>query len=113
MTSEFEQLNLQPELVQAVAERGYTQPTPIQASVIPLMLSGLDVIGQAKTGTGKTAAFALPILQNLEQDQEAVQSLILAPTRELAIQVANFIYEYGHLLGVRVLAVYGGQAYDR
>lgn len=113
MTEEFLQFNLRPELVQAVVERGYTQPTPIQTSVIPLMLSGHDVIGQAKTGTGKTAAFALPILENLVEGQDAVQSLIMAPTRELAIQVANFIYEYGQFHGVRVLAVYGGQAYDR
>ena len=113
MTSEFTQLNLRPELVQAVSERGYISPTPIQKDVIPLMLSGQDVIGQAQTGTGKTAAFSLPILQNLQQDQEHVQSLVMAPTRELAMQVANFIYEYGQFYGVRVLAVYGGQPYNR
>jgi ATP-dependent RNA helicase DeaD len=106
-------MNLRPELVQAVAQRGYTTPTPIQTSVIPLMLNGQDVIGQAQTGTGKTAAFALPILNNLTPDQSHVQSLIVAPTRELAMQVADFVYEYGQIRGVGVLAVYGGQPYNR
>ena len=113
MTNDFTQMNLRPELVQAVAQRGYTTPTPIQTSVIPLMLNGQDVIGQAQTGTGKTAAFALPILNNLAPDQSHVQSLIVAPTRELAMQVADFVYEYGQISGVRVLAVYGGQPYNR
>jgi ATP-dependent RNA helicase DeaD len=111
MTTDFTQLNLRPQLVQAVTERGYLSPMPIQAAVIPVMLAGQDVLGQAKTGTGKTAAFALPILQNLNADRSHVQSLILAPTRELALQVADAITNYGCHLDVRVLAVYGGQAY--
>ena len=106
-------MNLRPELVQAVTERGYTNPTPIQSSVIPLMLSRQDVIGQAQTGTGNTAAFMLPILHNLTPNQEGVQSLIMAPTRELAIQVADFVYEYGQFHGVRVMAVYSGRSYNR
>ena len=110
MTTEFTSLNLRPELVQAITELGYNQPTPIQAALIPLMLTGADVIGQAQTGTGKTAAFALPILHNF-QPQRHVQSLILAPTRELALQVADSMTEYGKHLDVRVLAVYGGQPY--
>ncbi|MEA3439737.1 MAG: DEAD/DEAH box helicase [Chloroflexota bacterium] len=113
MTTEFTVFNLHPELVQAVAQRGYTNPTPIQSAVIPVMLTGQDVIGQAQTGTGKTAAFALPILHNLAQNQGHVQSLVLAPTRELAIQVADFMYDYGQFRGVSVLAVYGGQPYSR
>ena len=113
MTTEFDSFGLQPQLVQALVERGYTEPTPIQAGMIPLMLAGADVIGQAQTGTGKTAAFALPILQNLEPDQKLPQALVLAPTRELALQVADAFYQYGKHLGARVLAVYGGAPYGR
>ena len=113
MNTEFSQLGLHPQLVQTVTELGYTAPTPIQADVIPMLLAGHDVIGQAQTGTGKTAAFALPILQNLNPEATGVQSLILAPTRELALQVSQAFEEYGRHLKVTVLAVYGGQAYDR
>ncbi|MBN1304820.1 MAG: DEAD/DEAH box helicase [Anaerolineales bacterium] len=111
MTNDFTQLGLQAPLLQATEDLGYTDPTPIQIGVIPLMLSGQDVIGQAQTGTGKTAAFALPILQNLEAGQRVPQALVLAPTRELAMQVAEAMVDYGRHLKVRVLAVYGGQAY--
>ncbi len=110
MTTEFTSLNLREELVQAITELGYSEPTPIQAAIIPLMLKGADVLGQAQTGTGKTAAFALPILQNFTQ-QRYIQALVLAPTRELALQVADSMTEYGKHLDVRVLAVYGGQPY--
>jgi len=110
MTTEFTSLNLREELVQAITELGYAEPTPIQAAIIPLMLKGADVIGQAQTGTGKTAAFALPILHHFTQ-QRYVQALVLAPTRELALQVADSMTEYGKHLDVRVLAVYGGQPY--
>ncbi|HUH98837.1 MAG TPA: DEAD/DEAH box helicase [Anaerolineales bacterium] len=110
MTTEFASLTLRPELMQAISELGYTQPTPIQAALIPRMLSGADVIGQAQTGTGKTAAFAFPILHNFTPERH-VQGLILAPTRELALQVADSIREYGKHLNARVLAVYGGQSY--
>ena len=113
MTTEFTQLGLHPLLVQTVTARGYTDPTPIQAEMIPLMLSGRDAIGQAQTGTGKTAAFALPILQNLTVGLGHVQCLVLAPTRELAMQVARAMEQYGRSLGVSVLAVYGGQSYGR
>jgi ATP-dependent RNA helicase DeaD len=113
MTTEFDSFGLHPQIVQALTERGYTTPTPIQAGMIPLMLSGADVIGQAQTGTGKTAAFALPILQNLEPGQKLPQALVLAPTRELAMQVADAFYQYGKHLGARVLAVYGGAPYGR
>ncbi|MFC2028166.1 DEAD/DEAH box helicase, partial [Chloroflexota bacterium] len=113
MTDEFDQLGLHPQLVQTVANLGYTTPTPIQSEVIPLMLAGHDVIGQAQTGTGKTAAFALPVLHSLERNQRCVQALVLAPTRELANQVAQATSEYGSCQKVRVLAVYGGQPYGR
>jgi ATP-dependent RNA helicase DeaD len=110
MTTDFTSLNLREELMQAITQLGYSTPTPIQAAMIPIMLSGADVIGQAQTGTGKTAAFALPILHNF-QPQRHVQALILAPTRELALQVADSMTAYGKHLDVRVLAVYGGQPY--
>ena len=113
MTNEFDSLNLRPELVQAVAELGYTQPTPVQSELIPLMLAGHDVVAQSQTGTGKTAAFALPILQTLVPDQRHVQALIVTPTRELAMQVADAIYTYGRQMDARVMAVYGGQPYSR
>jgi ATP-dependent RNA helicase DeaD len=113
MKNEFSELGLQPQLLQAITERGYTEPTPIQSAVIPLMLSGQDVIGQAQTGTGKTAAFALPILHRLIPDLGQVQALVLTPTRELALQVARSVYEYGRHSNMHVLAVYGGQPYGR
>ena len=111
MTEEFITLNLRPELTHAVSELGYTEPTPIQSAIIPLMLGGADVIGQAQTGTGKTAAFALPILNNIQPGQKHIQALVMCPTRELALQVSQAFSEYGQFSDVRVLAVYGGQPY--
>lgn len=113
MNNEFQDLGLHPQLLQSVTELGYTTPTPIQSEMIPLMLAGHDVIGQAQTGTGKTAAFALPVLHTLVPDQSAIKCMVLAPTRELAMQVANAFHDYGNIRGVRVLAVYGGQPYER
>ena len=110
MTTDFSSLNLRPEILQAITESGYAEPTPIQSAIIPIMLRGSDVIGQAQTGTGKTAAFALPILHNFTS-QRHVQALVLAPTRELALQVADSMTVYGKYLDVRILAVYGGQPY--
>lgn len=110
MTTDFTSLNLRAELVQAITESGYAEPTPIQTAIIPIMLRGADVIGQAQTGTGKTAAFALPILHNFTT-QRHIQALVLAPTRELALQVADSMTVYGKYLDVRILAVYGGQPY--
>jgi ATP-dependent RNA helicase DeaD len=110
----FHQLGLSEPLLQAVNDVGYEAPTPIQLQVIPLLLAGKDVIGQAQTGTGKTAAFALPILQRLEPQRREVQALILTPTRELAIQVAEAIHTYArHLGGVRVAPIYGGQSMQK
>ncbi len=111
MTNQFTDLALRPELMQTIAALGYTEPTPIQSALIPVMLTGADVIGQAQTGTGKTAAFALPILHNLQTGERHAQALVLCPTRELALQVSQAISEYGAALNVRVLAVYGGQPY--
>ena len=109
--SMFALLNLHPQLVQAVEDLGYTEPTPIQSEVIPAMLAGKDVIARSQTGTGKTAAFALPILQNLSAAEKSVQCLVLTPTRELALQVADAMKSYGQHQRVKILAVYGGQAY--
>ncbi len=111
MTTEFLLSGLNAELEQTVTDLGYIEPTPIQTEVIPLMLEGHDVIGQAQTGTGKTAAFMLPIIQTLDMRRDGIQALVLAPTRELALQVAKASTEYGKHLNVRVLAVYGGQPY--
>ena len=114
--STFEALGLQPELLRAVAESGYTTPTPIQQQAIPLVLAGRDVMGGAQTGTGKTAGFGLPILQRLAPHantspspaRHRVRALILAPTRELAIQVEESIKEYGKYTGLRSTCVFGG-----
>ncbi|MCK6570485.1 DEAD/DEAH box helicase [Myxococcota bacterium] len=110
--SPFLALGLPESLTTTLTELGYETPTPIQAATIPSLLNGHDVIGQAQTGTGKTAAFALPMLARLQADAAAPQALVLAPTRELALQVAEAIEQYArHLRGVRVLAVYGGTGY--
>ena len=105
----FEDLALRPELLGALTALGYEEPTPIQAQTIPPLLAGRDLIGQAATGTGKTAAFALPLLNTLVPGGKRPRALVLAPTRELAIQVAEAITTYGRPIGARVLAVYGGQ----
>jgi ATP-dependent RNA helicase DeaD len=107
----FEQFGLGEELLKAINDVGYETPSPIQLKTIPILLGGKDVVGQAQTGTGKTAAFALPILERIDKKSRAVQSLVLTPTRELAIQVAEAFHTYAkHLGGVRVLPIYGGQA---
>jgi ATP-dependent RNA helicase DeaD len=111
--STFADLPLHPSLLQAVADKGYDKPTSIQAKIIPYMLAGRDVLAQSQTGTGKTAAFALPILSQIDVDQPRTQVLVLAPTRELAIQVAKSFSSYGaHLSGFSVAAIYGGQDYE-
>ena len=108
----FNQLALSPSIFKALDEVGYENPSPIQAQTIPLLLEGKDIIGQAQTGTGKTAAFALPLLSMLDLKQKDPQVLVLAPTRELAIQVAEAFQKYAkHLHGFHVLPVYGGQDY--
>ncbi|WP_223787597.1 DEAD/DEAH box helicase [Marinicella meishanensis] len=110
---DFTQLGLSDAVLQAVQDNGYEQPSPIQQACIPPILAGQDVLGQAQTGTGKTAAFALPIISRLKPKKSAVQVLVLTPTRELAIQVAEAFQAYArHTAGFSVLAVYGGQSYD-
>jgi len=109
----FPDLGLAAELLAALDELGYEEPTPIQREAIPALLQGKDVVGQAATGTGKTAAFALPLLQRVVPGGAAPQALVLVPTRELAIQVAEATARYGKRLGARVLAVYGGQPIGR
>ncbi len=109
----FSDLNLPGAITKAVADAGYETPSPIQAECIPLLLAGQDVLGQAQTGTGKTAAFALPLLARVDMSQRVPQLLVLAPTRELAIQVAEAMQTYAHYLkDFHVLPIYGGQSYS-
>ena len=105
LETSFESLGLEPQLIQVVAQLGFTQPTPIQNAAIPALLSRRDVIGQAQTGTGKTAAYALPMLQGLQTGRRGVQALVLTPTRELAIQVAEATTNLAQNSKTRILAV--------
>jgi ATP-dependent RNA helicase DeaD len=107
----FENLGLLPQFIETVKKMGFESPTPIQQAAIPALLAGRNVVGQAQTGTGKTAAFALPLLQGLKPGKNGVQALILTPTRELAIQVAEATTRMAEDSLARVLAVYGGQSY--
>lgn len=110
--STFSQLSLNPSILTALDEVGYEKPSPIQLQTIPLLLQGKDLVGQAQTGTGKTAAFALPMLSRLNLKQKTPQCMVLAPTRELAIQVAEAFQKYAkHMKGFHVLPIYGGQDY--
>ncbi|HVZ39402.1 MAG TPA: DEAD/DEAH box helicase [Candidatus Kapabacteria bacterium] len=110
----FAQFGLSAPLLKAVAGAGYTAPTPIQSQAIPLLLQGSDIIGQAQTGTGKTAAFVLPMLERIQVRGNGVQALILTPTRELAIQVAEAVDLFGRCMsGLRAMPVYGGTAIGR
>jgi len=112
-TLSFADLGLAPAILDALKDVGYEIPSPIQAESIPALLKGDDILGQAQTGTGKTAAFALPLLNRVDPNLHQPQLLILAPTRELAIQVAEACEQYSrYLSGVRTLSIYGGQAYD-
>jgi len=109
----FSELGLPEPLLQSVTDAGYETPSPIQTACIPLLLEGRDLVGQAQTGTGKTAAFALPLLARVRLEERAPQLLVLTPTRELAIQVAEAMQVYAHHLpDFHVLPIYGGQAYD-
>jgi ATP-dependent RNA helicase DeaD len=104
----FEDLGLSPATVEALVHLGYERPTPIQEQAIPPLLEGRDVIGQAQTGTGKTAAFGLPMVEFVDPEHAAVQALVLTPTRELCIQVTQALRAYGERKGVEVVAVFGG-----
>ena len=109
----FAELGLQPGTLKAITDLGFEVPTPIQALAIPVLLTGCDLIGLAQTGTGKTAAFGLPLIEKLDSSNPSTQALILAPTRELAIQVAKGIHDFAKYAGLRVVPVYGGQPIDR
>jgi ATP-dependent RNA helicase DeaD len=109
----FQELGLSEPLLKAISELGYEEPTPIQARTIQRVFEGADVIAQAQTGTGKTAAFALPIIQTVDRTVRQPQALVLTPTRELAVQVAEAFQSYGKYEPVAILPVYGGQPIDR
>jgi ATP-dependent RNA helicase DeaD len=113
MTSLFSQLGLSQQRVQCLEKLGFSEPTPIQVQAIPILLEGKDIIGQAQTGTGKTAAFALPILERIDPKSKAVQALILTPTRELALQVSQSIQSFKANPSIFVMPIYGGQSIDR
>jgi ATP-dependent RNA helicase DeaD len=108
MTTTFKDLGLSPAIQQALDELGYVEPSPIQEEAIPEMLAGHDVIGQAQTGTGKTAAFGLPMLQYLDPENNEVQAVVLTPTRELCIQVTQALRSYAEHLDIEIVAVFGG-----
>jgi ATP-dependent RNA helicase DeaD len=108
----FDELGLKPEILKSIKFAGFTAPSPIQAQAIPVVLAGKDMVGQAHTGTGKTAAFSLPALNNMKLDG-SVELLVITPTRELATQVSDEIFKYGRNLGVKTVTVYGGSSYKR
>ncbi|AFV03771.1 Cold-shock DEAD-box protein A [Dehalobacter sp. UNSWDHB] len=111
--SNFFEIGLSSVLTQAISEMGFEETTPIQERTIPLVLEGKDIIGQAQTGTGKTAAFGIPMIERMKPDRESIKALVVTPTRELAIQVAEELNRIGQFKGVRSLPIYGGQDIDR
>ncbi len=108
----FDDLGLKKEILQSIKDAGFSIPSPIQAAAIPFVLAGRDIVGQAHTGTGKTAAFALPALNNIDV-RDGVGLLVITPTRELATQVSDEIFKYGRNMGVKTVTVYGGSSYNR
>ena len=112
-TNPFEEMGLSPAVLESITKSGYVTPSEIQAETIPIVLANLDLIGQAETGSGKTAAFALPLLSKIDLDAKRPQILVLAPTRELALQVAASFDKYGaNVKGFRSVCIYGGQSYE-
>lgn len=111
-TITFDDLGLKNEILKSVKFAGFVKPSPIQEQAIPIVMSGRDMVGQAHTGTGKTAAFSLPALHNMKLDG-SVELLVITPTRELATQVSDEIFKYGKNLGIRTVTVYGGSSYNR
>jgi len=111
--STFAEFGLEPDVLQAISEMGFEEATPIQAKAIPVAITGRDMIGQAQTGTGKTAAFGIPLISRIGVNEDRIVSLVMAPTRELAIQVAEEIEKLGRFKGIRSLAIYGGQDISR
>ena len=113
-TVRFEEMGLSEEIQKAVRYMGFEEASPIQAKAIPAMISGIDLIGQAQTGTGKTAAFGIPILEKVDPKLKKLQAIVLCPTRELAIQVSEEIRKLSkYMHGVKILPVYGGQDINR
>lgn len=113
MTTKFQDLGISENLMKAIKKMGFEEATPIQAQTIPLGLQGKDIIGQAQTGTGKTAAFGLPLTEKIDSDSQSIQGIIIAPTRELAIQVSEELYKIAYYKRARVLPIYGGQDINR
>lgn len=111
--SNFNEIGLSRPLIRAIAEMGFEETTPIQEKTIPFALEGRDIIGQAQTGTGKTAAFGIPIIERMSDERDSIRALVVTPTRELAIQVAEELNKIGQFKGVRALPIYGGQDIDR
>ena len=109
-TVKFEELQLDDRILRAVTDMGFEEASPIQAKAIPVELEGSDIIGQAQTGTGKTAAFGIPLLQKIDPKKKKLQAIALCPTRELAIQVADEIRNLAkYMHGIKILPIYGGQ----
>src|SRR5882724_484103 len=113
-TKLFSELGISAELLKAIDKLGFEQASPIQAEAIPVRLSGRDVVGQSQTGSGKTAAFAVPAIEKVDPQLKAVQALILCPTRELAVQVSEEVHKLAFFKrGIHALPIYGGQSYER
>ncbi|MDR2790906.1 MAG: DEAD/DEAH box helicase, partial [Campylobacteraceae bacterium] len=110
---DFENFGLHEQVLRAVKEAGFKEPSPIQREIIPVILSGRDVVGQAQTGTGKTAAFSLPSLSMIDAAQKGVQILVITPTRELATQISDEMYTFGRFRNIHTVTVYGGSSYSR
>lgn len=113
MNLSFQELGISPERATLLEGMGFTEPTNIQTQAIPQLLNGRDVVGQSQTGTGKTAAFSLPILERLDENLKAVQAIVLTPTRELAIQVHAAVSQFIGNSYLKAAAIYGGQSIDR
>lgn len=110
----FEDLNLSKEILKAVKDLGFEEASPIQAASIPHMLNGKDIIGQSQTGTGKTAAFAIPILEMINAEDKKLQAIVLCPTRELAVQLSEEFRKLAkYKKNIKILPVYGGQPIER
>lgn len=109
----FKELGLSEDIMKSINRMGFEEATPIQSETIPVALEGKDVIGQAQTGTGKTIAFGLPLLENIDVNNDSIQGIVIAPTRELAIQVAEELYKASYHKRARVLSVFGGQDIQR
>jgi ATP-dependent RNA helicase DeaD len=111
--ADFQTLGLSAQVLRAIDELGFEEPSPVQAQAIPILMAGGDLVAQALTGTGKTAAFGIPMAERLDPDVAAVQGVVMTPTRELAVQVAEQLYRLGRHRGLRVVPIYGGQPIDR